>query len=163
MKNKEFIITYVTPIPLMKRIFGVALMFLGMTFAFMDNMLVGLLIVIYGCFFHKSQGFQINKKLKKYRLVFLILDTHFGSWKPYDNFAYISVFKTRKGGGFDPTEVLQSTSVEFIDVNLFKENNQNETFYTTDDKEEAFEVAQHLKKVFEIDILDATERERKWI
>ncbi len=36
-------------------------------------------------------------------------------------------------------------------------------FYKTTDKTQAFEVAEHFKLALEIDVLDATESEKRWL
>jgi hypothetical protein len=48
-------------------------------------------------------------------------------------------------------------------VNLFYNRNKHITFYKTNDKKAAFDVAQHFKEVLGIDILDATATEKKWL
>ena len=48
-------------------------------------------------------------------------------------------------------------------LNLFYGGNKKITFYKTDNKTDAFKVAEHFKLALDIDILDATESEKKWL
>ena len=48
-------------------------------------------------------------------------------------------------------------------LNLFYNTNKKIEVYKTEDLQEAFELAKHLADTFQIDILDATERETKWL
>lgn len=79
------------------------------------------------------------------------------------NFEYASVFKTNESQTIRvvTAETTQKSSV--ILVNLFYERNKHITFYKTTNKIKAFEVAKHFKLALEIDILDATESEKKWL
>ena len=54
-------------------------------------------------------------------------------------------------------------TTEVILLNLFYNRNKHLTFYKTDDKADAFKVAEHFKLALDIDILDATESETKWL
>ena len=53
-------------------------------------------------------------------------------------------------------------STDIIHLNLFS-GNKHITFYKTTDKTQAFEVAEHFKLALEIDVLDATESEKRWL
>ncbi|MFY8181481.1 MAG: hypothetical protein ACOVLG_06870 [Flavobacterium sp.] len=48
-------------------------------------------------------------------------------------------------------------------LNLFYNGNKHITFYKTHDKNDAFKVAEKFKLIFNIDVLDATESEKKWL
>jgi len=48
-------------------------------------------------------------------------------------------------------------------LNLFYNGNKNITFYKTNDKTNAFKVAEYFKLALDIDILDATKSESKWV
>lgn len=48
-------------------------------------------------------------------------------------------------------------------LNLFYDRNQKIEAYRTDDLDDAFENAKYLSEVLNINILDATERESKWL
>ena len=86
-----------------------------------------------------------------------------GKWKPIPDFEYVSVFRTRESQTVNVITANATTSSEVILLNLFYNRNKHITFYKTDNKEDAFKVAGHFKLAFDIDVLDATEREKKWL
>ena len=52
---------------------------------------------------------------------------------------------------------------DIILLNLFYNKNKHITFYKTHDKSDAFLVAEKFKSIFNIDILDATGKNKKWL
>ena len=86
-----------------------------------------------------------------------------GKWKPIPEFEYISVFKGMQKQRVNSLGASTTfTDVVFL-INLFYDSNKHITFYRTFEKENAFKVARHFKLALGLDILDATEREQKWV
>ena len=54
-------------------------------------------------------------------------------------------------------------STNIYKLNLFYNTNRKIEAYRTEDEKDAFEVAKRLGEALEIDILDATDRESKWL
>lgn len=86
-----------------------------------------------------------------------------GKWLPIPNFEYVSVFRTKESQTVRVVTAETTQKYEIIQVNLFYNRNKHMTFYKTVNKEDAFEVANHFKLALNIDILDATETEKKWL
>ena len=111
-----------------------------------------------------TEGTEINLESKTYRSIKSILGLHFGKWKPCPEFEYVSVFKTKEATAVSAYGAEIATfKNDVIMLNLFSKGNKHFTVYKTDDKTEAFKVAEHFKLALEIDILDATQKESVWL
>ncbi len=110
-----------------------------------------------------SVGSQINLNDNTYRNIWSIFAIHFGKWKVNPNFEYISVFKGIQKQRVSNLGATTTFSDEVYLVNFFYERNKHKTFYRTFDKEDAFKVANHFKLALGLDILDATQKEQKWL
>jgi hypothetical protein len=123
---------------------------------FLANIFSGTLYLIIGIAFMLTAGAEINLENKTYRLVKSIFGLNFGKWQECPEFEYISVFRAND----NQTAKLPQN---IILINLFYSGNKHITFYKTKDKNDAFDVAERIKSVFKIDLLDATEKEKKWL
>ena len=110
-----------------------------------------------------TEGTEINFIDKKYRILKSFLGIHMGTWKPCPAFEYVSVFKTTENKTVRVITAETTIGSDVILLNLFYQNNKYLTFYKTRDKEDALKVAHHFKLIFDIDILDATTNESKWV
>jgi len=52
---------------------------------------------------------------------------------------------------------------DVIHINLFYDRNKKITSFRTQNRKEAFNLAHEIAQILNIDILDATERESKWL
>lgn len=160
----DSIISYTREIPIFKRILSITLMLVGLYIFMFENIFVGIMMFVIGLNLFVTEGSEINLSAKTYRKVKSILGAKFGKWEPIPQFEYVSVFKTREG-----TEVSSMGATigtfknEVIFLNLFYKNNRHFTCFKTEDRSEAFQVAEHLKMALNIDILDATGPEKKWL
>ena len=98
-----------------------------------------------------------------YRSIHSLFGFHFGKWKPCPKFEYVSVFKTTENQTVRVITAETTLQNDIILLNLFYNGNKHITFYKTQDKNDAFKVAEKFKLIFNIDILDATESEKKWL
>jgi len=160
----DSIISYTREIPMPKRILSIVLMILGFYIFLFENIFVGIMLTVIGLNFFVTEGSEINLSQKTYRKIKSILGVKFGKWEPIPQFEYVSVFRTREG-----TEVSSMGATigtfrnEVIFLNMFYKNNRHFTCYKTEDQNDAFQVADHLKMALNIDILDATGTEKKWL
>ncbi|MDI9309726.1 MAG: hypothetical protein QM535_05890 [Limnohabitans sp.] len=157
------IITYLKDIPIMKRIFGIVIIIAGFYIFVTTNMVFGLLFTVIGINLILTEGSQINLEDKTYRTIKSIFGIHFGKWKSCPTFEYVSVFKTKESQRINVATATTAFTNEIILLNLFYNTNKYLTFYKTDNKEEAFKVAEHFRLALDVDILDATETETKWV
>ncbi|WP_395052885.1 hypothetical protein [Flavobacterium sp.] len=81
----------------------------------------------------------------------------FGSWIAFENPAYVSVFKMKF------TDKRGNKTGEIIKINLFYSDNKHLTIYETGNLIEAFSVANYVKEILNIKVLDATSNESKWL
>jgi len=117
----------------------------------------------FAIFLTSTTGSQVNLDNNTFRNTWSIFALRFGKWKASPNFEYISVFKGKQSQRVNGLGASTKFAEEIFLVNLFYDRNKHLTFYRTFDKEDAFKVAKHFYLAFSIDILDATEREQKWI
>jgi hypothetical protein len=157
------IITYLKDIPLMKKVFGILIIIAGLYIFLTSNILFGLIFIVIGINLLLREGSQINLENKTYRTVKSIFGMHIGKWKPCPEFEYISVFRTKENQTVNVVSATTTFTNEVILLNLFYNRNKHLTFYKTDNKDDAFKVAEHFKLALDIDILDATESETKWL
>lgn len=157
------IISYTKEIPFVKRFFGIAFACLGFLMAVLTGSLFAFIFIAIGLGLNVAEGTDINLTNKTIRSFQSLFGIKFGKWNQMPNFEYASVFKTNESQTIRvvTAETTQKSSV--ILVNLFYERNKHITFYKTTNKIKAFEVAKHFKLALEIDILDATESEKKWL
>lgn len=156
-------ITYLKDVPMVKKIFGVVLMMMGFFILLMNTIFWGLIFIVIGINLILTVGSQINLENKTYRNIKSIFGIHFGKWKPCPEFEYISVFRTKENQTINVISATTTFTNVVILINLFYNQNKHLTFYKTDNKANAFDVAEHFKLAFDIDILDATESESKWL
>ncbi|WP_310558908.1 hypothetical protein [Flavobacterium sp.] len=155
---------YLREVILMKKVLAIVLIIAGIGIFFTDSMFVGLMVLVIGINLISTEGSEINLENKTYRTVKSIFGINFGKWQPCPKFEYVSVFKTKEA-----TEVssygatIGTFKNDIIILNLFYKGNKHITFYKTDDKMDVFKVAEHFKLALDIDILDATESESKWL
>ncbi|MFD1062418.1 hypothetical protein ACFQ1Q_04105 [Winogradskyella litorisediminis] len=124
--------------------------------------LIGLMFLIIGLYFFKSEGIEFNFQNKKFRNITTWMGFTFGKWQILPKIDYISVFKSE-----EKTRVWVSTastvvSDTVIKVNLFYNGNHKIKAYETKSVEDAFKKAKEISKLLNIDILDATKRESEW-
>lgn len=156
--------TYVREVPLMKKIFSILLVLAGIGILIWISIFFGIMIFFIGVNMLLTEGTEINLESKTYRSIKSILGLHFGKWKPCPEFEYVSVFKTKEATAVSAYGAEIATfKNDVIMLNLFSKGNKHFTVYKTDDKTEAFKVAEHFKLALEIDILDATQKESVWL
>jgi hypothetical protein len=152
----------VKKVPIMKLILGFALICFGIHSAIFNNVF-GLVLSGIGVFLVMSQGSEINLDTKKYREFYSVLGIDFGTWKDLPQLEYVSVFKTKENSRVQAMGASANFSNPIIKLNLFYNTNKKIEVYKTEDVEEAFKLAKHLAEIFSIDILDATDKESKWL
>lgn len=156
-------IIYLKKVPFAKMFFGFVIMVAGIAVIMFSSVVFGAIFAFIGLNLLSTEGSEINFIQKKYRTIKSVLGIHFGKWNDCPKFEYVSVFKTKENQTIRVVTAEATMQSDVILLNLFYANNKYITFYKTDNKEDAFKVANHFKMVFDIDILDATQSESKWI
>jgi len=159
----ENIITYTKPIPVLKKVFGLIFFLFAFYIIVFENFLMGCFIMSIGIYLASTTGSQYNLDTKQYRTIWSIFAIHFGKWKPSPDFEYISVFRGREKQRVTSISATTTFTDQVFLINLFYDRNKRITFFRTYEKEKAFEVARHFRMALEIDIVDATEREQRWV
>lgn len=149
-------------VPVMKLVLGFVLICFGIHGAIFYNVFSIVLSGI-GVFLVMSQGSEINLDTKKYREFYSVLGIDFGTWKDLPELEYVSVFKTKENSRVQAMGASANFSNSIIKLNLFYNTNRKIEVYKTEDVNEGFELAKHLSEVLSIDILDATDKESKWL
>lgn len=149
--------------PLFKKVLGYTLLFFGL-FAFVRlNIIFGAIFITLGINFLMTEGSEIDLEKNTYRSVKSLFGTKFGKWKTCPQFDYVSVFKTKENQTVRVVTAQATVQSDIILLNLFYNKNKHITFYKTQNKIDAFHVAEKFKTIFNIDILDATEKDKKWL
>ncbi|WP_422106905.1 hypothetical protein [Winogradskyella sp.] len=154
--------TFKRPLPLWELILGYAAITVGVYL--LVTSLGGFISIGIGVYLLLKEGSEIDFDKMQYRNIKSIFGLNFGKWKPLpDDVEYISVFKTTETTTLRARSAEANVSNDIIKLNLFYNRNQKITAYVTYDKEDAFKKAHELASLLNIDILDATERESKWL
>jgi len=156
-------IIYLKEVPFFKKLFGIVLSVLAIGIFVTSNILFGLIFLAIGVNLILTEGSEIDLENKTYRTVKSIFGINFGKWQPCPKFEYVSVFRTKETQRVNVVTATTAFTNEIILLNLFYNGNKKITFYKTDNKSDAFKVAEHFKLALDIDILDATESEKKWL
>ena len=156
-------IIYLKEVPFFKKLFGIVVAVLAIGISVTSNILFGLIFLAIGVNLILTEGSEIDLENKTYRTVKSFFGLNFGKWQPCPTFEYVSVFRTKETQRVNVVTATTAFTNEIILLNLFYNGNKKITFYKTDDKTDAFKVAEHFKLALDIDILDATESGKKWL
>ena len=155
-------ILYLKEVPFAKKLFGFVILILGLYF-FIYNIIMGSIFIAIGLNLIYTEGSEINLDNNTYRNLKSIFGIHFGKWKPCPQFEYVSVFKTKENQTINVISATTTITSDIIYLNLFYNKNKHFTFYKTEDKADAFKIAKKIQLKLGIDVLDATEKESKWV
>ncbi|MGX7668801.1 hypothetical protein [Flavobacterium pedocola] len=156
------IITYTKELSVSRIGVGCIFLILGIFGLLMGN-ISSIIMTCLGLYMFVSEGAEINLTDKTYRTVKSFLGVKVGNWKPIPDFEYVSVFRTSETERVNGVAATAAVTNAVIILNLFYNTSRHITFYKTKDRNDAFEVAKHISFALGIDILDATEREKKWL
>lgn len=123
----------------------------------------GFISIGVGVFLLLVEGSEFDFKNQKYREIKSVLGISFGKWKPIPDIEYLSVFRTNETTTLRQRTAEANVTNEIIKLNLFYERNKKIEAYNTYDINDAFKKAKEMASILKIDILDATERESKWL
>jgi hypothetical protein len=153
---------YKRPLPWWELILGFAALAIGLYL--LITSLSGFVIIGFGIYLLLKEGSEIDFDKMRYRKLKSLLGLNFGRWKPLpDNIEYISVFKTSETTTMRARSAEANVTNDIIKLNLFYNTNQKITAYMTYNRDDAFIKAHELASLLKVDILDATERESKWL
>ncbi|WP_178986183.1 hypothetical protein [Winogradskyella helgolandensis] len=154
------IISYKRPIPKLKFIYGIGLFVLGILSI---DTYFGILFLGAGVFFFYTDGIEIDLTIKKYRNTINLFSLTFGKWQDFPQIEYVSVFKTTQTTRVWVSTASTNVTETVVKVNLFYNTNQKIEAYETDNIETAFDMAKQIAAALNIDVLDATSRDTKWL
>jgi len=137
-------------------------------FLVFNRIYYGILLVALGSIiFYFRKGIELDLQKRNYRNFISFFNHRIGKWNDLPDIEYISIFSTREFS-LDPNlrvdhEPGVPETFDVIHVNLFYDTNKKITSFRTQDKKEAFKIAEEIAQLLNVDILDATERESKWL
>ncbi|WP_400076117.1 hypothetical protein [Winogradskyella sp. R77965] len=155
-------IIYNKPIPTPRLIYGVGLVVIGIISLLSGNNL-GYMSIALSLYFLKKDGLEIDPENKKYREIISLFGFSFGKWQDLPDIEYVSVFKTCQTTRVWVSTASTNVTNTTVKINLFYNTNHKIEAYETQNIDEAFKKAKELASILNIDILDATERESKWL
>lgn len=156
-------IVYLKDIPLIKKVLGYIFLVFGLFALLSLNIFFGAIFLAIGLNLLSTEGTEINIENNTYRKIKSLFGKHFGKWETCPEFEYVSVFKTKENQTVRVVTAEATIQSDAILLNLFYKGNRHITFYKTNDKKDAFKIAEKMKAAFNIDILDATGTEKKWL
>ena len=156
-------ISYTKKTPPAKLVFAIVLLLLGCWVLVSGGFVFGSIFMAFGILMLNKEGSEIDLSHKTYRNIDSLFGIRFGTWKPLPEIEYISVFKTKESQRINVISVSATVTSDIILLNLFYSGNKKITAYKTIDKDDAFKVAKHLSLALDAAILDATDREKKWL
>ncbi len=154
---------YVKKLPIPKVVLGISVFCFGLHLVFFDGHLYGLIIAAFGAFLLLAEGSEIDLEGKRYREIRSFAGITFGTWKALPAVEYISVFKTKEKYKLQARAASAHVGSEVYKLNLFYNRNRKIEAYRTQDREDAFKVAHHFSQALDIDVLDATTNDFKWL
>lgn len=155
-------LVYNKSIPTPKLIYGVGNVVIGIISLISGNT-IGYMFLGLSLYFLKKDGIEFQLKNKKYRETINLFGLVFGKWKHLPEIEYISVFNTNQTTRVWVSTASTNVTSSVLKVNLFYNTNQKIEAFITENKDEAFQIAKQIASVLKLDILDATERESKWL
>lgn len=153
---------YNKPIPTPKLIYGVGLVLLGII-SLISGQYLGFMFLGTSLYFLKKDGIQFNLENKKYRKTVSLFGLVYGKWQDLPDIEYVSVFKSTQTSRVWVSTASTNVTSTTIKVNLFYNTNQKIEAYETENSHDAFIKAKEIAIALNIDVLDATERESKWL
>jgi len=125
------------------------------------------LIALGTIIFFFKKGIELDLQKRNFRNFISFFKFRIGKWKDLPDIEYVSVFSTREFSLDSSLRVDYEPGVpetfDVIHINLFYDRNKKITSFRTQNRKEAFNVAHEIAQILNIDILDATERESKWL
>jgi len=150
-------IKHLQPVAAIKIVFAIILSLFSV-YLFFEGTSYGIILLGAALKLSLREGFELDLDGKKYRKIYSVFAVNFGKWKNLPSIEYISVFKTIKKNRSRVVTAEATLGFEVYKLNLFYDRNQHLEVYHTDEKEDAFKVANHIAMVLDIKVFDATEK-----
>ena len=154
---------YLKEIPVYKIVIGAIFCGLAAFSVLFSNLFFSAIFLVIGLNLLSTEGSEIDIENNSYRSIKSLFGIHFGKWQTCPEFEYVSVFGMKENQTVRVVTAQATVQSKVIFINLFYAGNRHITVYKTQDKEDAFNVAKKFSSIFNIDILDATEHEKKWL
>ena len=143
-------IIYLKDVPLFKKALGFVISIFGLYVFVFANIIFGAIFLVIGLNLLSTEGSEINLETNTFRNVISIFGFNFGKWKQCPEFEYVSVFKTRESQTVRVITAEATSQTDVILLNLFYKGNKHITFYKTQDKDDAFDVAEKFKSILKL-------------
>ncbi|RNC88368.1 MAG: hypothetical protein ED556_04055 [Winogradskyella sp.] len=153
--------TFKRKLPIWKTILGTISLALGIYTLFSSYS--AFILIGFGIYLLLVEGSEFDFKNRKYRKIRSILGIDIGKWEALPDIEYISVFKTNEVTTLRARSAEAKVKNEIFKLNLFYNRNKRIEAYRTYNIDDAFKKAKEIASLLNVDILDATERESKWI
>ena len=121
-------------------------MSLGLFIFIFANIIFGAIFLVIGLNLLIAEGSEINLDNNTYRNVKSFFGSNFGKWKPCPEFEYVSVFRTKESQTIRVVTAETTINSDMIVLNLFYKGNKYITFYKTQSKDDALNVAEKFKE-----------------
>ena len=150
-------IHHLQPVSTTKVIFSIVLVILSI-YLYFSGTYFGIILLGAALKLSLREGFELDLDGKKYRKLYSILGINFGSWKALPTIEYVSVFKTVKNSRARVITAEANLGFEVFKLNLFYETNKHIEVYVSENKENAFKIANHIAMILYVEVYDATNK-----
>ncbi len=150
-------IKHLQPVATIKIVFAIILSLFSV-YLYFEGTYFGIILLGAALKLSLREGFELDINGKKYRKLYSIFAINFGNWKSLPSIEYVSVFKTIKKSRARVVAAEANLGFEVYKLNLFYNRNQHLEVYITDEKEDAFKVANHIAMVLDLEVFDASEK-----
>jgi len=147
-------IKHLQPLAKINLIFALLQIILAFFFYYKGTAVRFILIFIAFLFLVRN-GIEINPEKKQFRKINSLFGLTIGRWKNLPSIEYVSVFKTVKNSRLRVRTAETTHGFTVYKINLFYNQNKHLEVYTTEDKKEAFIIANHFAESFKIKVFDA--------
>ena len=150
-------IKHLQPLATIKIVFALILSFFSV-FLFFEGTFFGIILLGAALKLSLKEGFELDLSGKKHRKLYSFFAINFGKWENLPIIEYISVFKTIKNSRTRVWTAETTYGFEVYKTNLFYNKNKHLEVYFSEDKEDAFKVANHIAMILDVEIFDATKK-----
>jgi len=145
---------HLQPIATIKVIFAIVLTLLSL-YLFFEGTMFGIILLGAALKLALREGVEVDLEGKRYRKIYSVFDINVGLWKTLPVIEYISVFKTKKKSRSRVISAEATLESIVYKLNLFYSKNKHIEAYISDNKEDAFKVANHIASVLEVEVYNA--------
>jgi hypothetical protein len=108
-------------------------------------------------------GNQINIEGRLYRSFFSVVGLKFGKWENLSDLEYLTIYPEKQSQTMSVSSISRGSESLHFNLDLVFAEQEKKNIGTFESKEKALEKGKLLAQNLNVKLLDASEREQKWI